>query len=611
MPHRSDDEPTARDASRPRGPDAPASDGGDTEIDHDRLHGFEEPATSLQVPRAKRSRDELSEPTRSERSLSGARRVSGSPRTPASVDLQTSLSTGTLNDAMHSQDAERTRSFAALATGVCVAVSLPLLVLGGDLLARTLFLLGMAMTGCACLWLWIRLRDPLAYRINDVLAVGYVAILGAFSGIHYYGLFSPGPVVIPFGLYFFGLASSFRGTLGVFVSCAVGYAVLAVPIGLGWIEDRGLLRPQGLTTLEVVLVVITVEVIFLATFAIARLSRRATENALAAHDRAVRVIAGRDALLHEARMDLEGVLRERGLGRFTGELVGSYQVGEILGRGGMGEVYEARHADSEEPVALKLLHPHVLGDRDALARFRRECHLAAKLKVAHVVKVIEISDDSAPIPFIAMERLHGSDLAEQLRVEMRMSSRDVLRLLREVGRGLDAARVEGIVHRDIKPRNLFHSLAPGAKQGTWKILDFGVSKLVGEQTLTLDHVVGTPSYMAPEQAEGGEVTHRTDLFALGVIAYRALTGRPAFSGDNAAAILYQVVNEMPPRPSEAHARLDGDVDLVLGIALAKDPWDRFDSAAELADALDKAFRSKLPEALRERAQRVLEKHPWA
>jgi serine/threonine protein kinase len=291
--------------------------------------------------------------------------------------------------------------------------------------------------------------------------------------------------------------------------------------------------------------------------------------------------------------------------------VGRYHVGELLGRGGMGEVYEAVHVDSEEAVALKLLHPHVLGDHDAMKRFLRECQLAARLKVAHVVKVNEVSEPTAPIPFIAMERLVGRDLAEVLRADGRMSQKDVLQLLREVGRGLDAARAEGIVHRDIKPRNLFHATVAGGKPPIWKILDFGVSKLVGEQTVSVDHVVGTPSYMAPEQAEGGEVTHRTDLFALGVIAYRALTGRPAFSGDSAAAILYQVVNEMPPRPSEVNPRLSEDVDHVLGIALAKDPWDRFDSAAELADVLDKAFKSRLPETLRERALRALEKNPWS
>jgi serine/threonine-protein kinase len=117
--------------------------------------------------------------------------------------------------------------------------------------------------------------------------------------------------------------------------------------------------------------------------------------------------------------------------------------------------------------------------------------------------------------------------------------------------------------------------------------------------------------MAPEQANSGVVSHRTDLFALAAIAYRALTGRPAFGGDSAAAILYQVVNRMPPRPSEVAANLHADVDAVLAIALAKDPRARFDSAAEMADALAKAERGRLPQALRQRAAKVLAKHPWS
>ncbi|HEY8040593.1 MAG TPA: serine/threonine-protein kinase, partial [Polyangiaceae bacterium] len=143
----------------------------------------------------------------------------------------------------------------------------------------------------------------------------------------------------------------------------------------------------------------------------------------------------------------------------------------------------------------------------------------------------------------------------------------------------------------------------------WKILDFGVARLAGEETLTQDQIVGTPNYMAPEQANGAAVTHRTDLFALGVIAYRALTGRPAFEGETTAEILYKVVHAMPPRPGEL-VPLPPEVDLVLALALAKDPADRFDSAAELAQALDAASRGRLDAALRARAQRLLARLSW-
>jgi serine/threonine-protein kinase len=580
---------------------------------------MEEEVTRVEAPGAKRATDappdEVAKDTdeTTERELEPASRRASTERrrSAGTADRATSLSITTLRDTMHSQDAERTRGFVGMAAFVCVAISITLFFVRGDPTKKWVFAASMLFTAIACAWLANKLRDPLAYDLNDVLRVGYIAIVGTFCGINFFGFYSPAAVAIPFGLYFFGLAHSFGGTLIIYLLCAITYAALALPIGFGWIPDRGLVRVPELTMVETFMVVGAVEVIFFATYAIARLSRRATENALHEHDKAVRAIAGRDALLQEARMDLEGVLRARGLGRFTDETVGRYRLGEILGRGGMGEVYEARHIDSEEESAVKLLHPHVLGNGDEVRRFVRECKLASTLDVPNVVKVYATSVGDDPIPYIAMERLRGTDLSDHLRAHGRMKMRDVLRLIREVGRGLDAARKAEIVHRDIKPRNLFHAEVGAGKRPQWKILDFGVSKLGGEATLTQQHIVGTPSYMAPEQAEVGEVTHRTDLFSLGVIAYRALTGRPAFSADAPAAILYQVVHEMPPRPSQIHARLNDDVDLVLGIDIAKDPWDRFDSAEELADMLEKASKARLPGAIRERARRVLDKNDWA
>jgi serine/threonine-protein kinase len=206
-----------------------------------------------------------------------------------------------------------------------------------------------------------------------------------------------------------------------------------------------------------------------------------------------------------------------------------------------------------------------------------------------------------------MERLSGVDLSDYLREHRRMGVRSVLSMVRQVGRGLDAAHAAGIVHRDLKPRNLF--LSRQGDDETWKILDFGVARAQGEETLTTHKVVGTPNYMAPEQANGREVTHRTDLFALGVIAYRALTGHPAFEGETTAEILYKVVHRMPLRPSAA-APLPPDIDLALAIAMAKAPADRFGSPRELVQALEQASRGQLDGALRARAEAVMARHPW-
>jgi eukaryotic-like serine/threonine-protein kinase len=344
---------------------------------------------------------------------------------------------------------------------------------------------------------------------------------------------------------------------------------------------------------------------------IARATRRTTLSAIEEHDRAVRGLAQRDALLKEARQDLERALAVGGVGRFTDEILGSFKLGSVLGRGGMGEVYEATHVTTREPGAVKVLHTHALADPEAVRRFLREAKLAASLSVPNVVRVLEIGGLESHIPYIAMERLTGEDLADVLRAERRLSVSKVVTLLRQVGAGLEAAKAAGIVHRDLKPRNLFLADQPEGKP-VWKILDFGVSKLTGDtgQTLTREMVIGTPSYMAPEQASGRKVTHRSDLYSLAVIAYRALTGRPAFTGDAVPEILYKVVHELPSRPSQV-ARLPGDVDLALSIALAKDPLVRFDSAAELADALEAAARGEVDPIVRARAEAVLAEWPWS
>ena len=531
--------------------------------------------------------------------------------TPASAAKHTTKpSILTARDAIRHQDVERARWFLRAAAVVCVLVALPVPWLGGDVVVARIF--GVMMVVCASSAAFVawQLRNARAYTPGRVLGVGLLLVTGAFSGIVYCGVFSAAAAVIPFGLFFFGLSRSRSATLAVYLACSIGYALVASLVTFGVLDDPGLVRAGGDLGLGNRLALVGLaETIFFATFVVARRSYRAAAFALDQHERAVRDLAAREALLKEARLDLEGALRARGLGRFTDEVVGSFRLGAILGRGGMGEVYDALHVDTEEPVAVKLLNADVLRDPDGVKRFMRECEAASKLDVPNVVRVIATSEPSAPIPFIAMERLHGQDLAEHLRAAGRLEMPDVLMLLREVGAGLDAARAAGIVHRDIKPRNLFLA-ERGNAPAIWKILDFGVSKLASESTLTKQDMVGTPSYMAPEQASGGAVDHRSDLFALGVIAYRALTGRPAFSGDLVPQILYQVVHAMPPRPSLL-ARLPSDVDRVLAVALAKRPADRFDSGAAMADALDAAARRRLPTELRARADELLARMPWS
>jgi serine/threonine-protein kinase len=205
------------------------------------------------------------------------------------------------------------------------------------------------------------------------------------------------------------------------------------------------------------------------------------------------------------------------------------------------------------------------------------------------VRVYELSPADAPVPYLAMERLHGNDLATRLRAENRIPSDELVVLLDQVARGLEVARRAGVVHRDLKPHNLFFH-----DGGTWKILDFGVSKLLGsEGTLTGEGIVGTPQYMAPEQASGGEVSHAADVYALGAIAYRCLTGRAPFQGRDLAELVYQLVHSPPLRP-RTFGRVSPPIEDVLAVAMAKDPRRRFGSAQELAHAFVAARRGRPP-----------------
>jgi serine/threonine-protein kinase len=167
-----------------------------------------------------------------------------------------------------------------------------------------------------------------------------------------------------------------------------------------------------------------------------------------------------------------------------------------------------------------------------------------------------------------------------------------------------------VVHRDLKPQNVFRVERPGMPE-TWKVLDFGLSKLSDQSAnLTRGQVLGTPAYMAPEQAAGAEVDARADVYAMGAIAYRAITGHPPYQGTDMMAVLLDVVSRMPPRPRAVAREVPEQVERALMIALAKDPDDRFSTAAELATGLAAAYEGKLDPKLLARATTLATKHPW-
>jgi serine/threonine-protein kinase len=534
--------------------------------------------------------------------------VAAAPRSESNVSEASVPSLSTPGETLHVQEIARTRVFMRVAIGLAFLQLAAIGIVRGDEVMRYVFLVALSIVVGACGWLLVLLRDESGYTVRRALVAAYACVFGGFAGIAFYGVFSPAAVIIPFGLFFFSTGQHARATLSVFATCCVLYAALGIGIALGLVDDRGLVHADALRVADKLLIVFLVELIFIGTYLIARVTRTATLDAIARHDLALKGLSQRDALLKEARQEIAQAMQAGARGRYTGETLGSFRLGEVIGRGAMGEVYEAKRTSDGAEAAVKLLHPQLLADPELVQRFLRESRAVATLACPNVVALFEASRPDAPVPYLAMERLYGNDLAEYLHDHKRMPLRRVLTLLRQVGVGLDAARAAGIVHRDLKPRNLF--LAKSGEDEIWKILDFGVSKLgSAEATLTHDNIIGTPAYMAPEQAQAGQVDHRADLFAMGVIAYRALTGRPPFTGDSSVEILYKVVHAMPPQPSEI-APLPAQVDVVLAIALAKRPKDRFDSAAELALALDAASRGRLDLATLARGEALLEVMPW-
>ena len=222
------------------------------------------------------------------------------------------------------------------------------------------------------------------------------------------------------------------------------------------------MRAEGLTLLEHLVVIVLVQVVIGATYLIHSKAREATLDAIEQHDRVVRSLAHRDALLREARQDLAQAMQAGGVGRWTEEVVGGFRIGRVLGRGAMGEVYEAaREGGNNEPAAVKLLHPHVLAQADLVLRFVREARIVAGLNAANVVRVLDVSTPDAPVPGSPWSAWSARTWPTTCASTSGWGSRPLIDMLRQVGLGLDAARAAGVVHRDLKPRNLFLASDPG------------------------------------------------------------------------------------------------------------------------------------------------------
>jgi serine/threonine protein kinase len=273
-----------------------------------------------------------------------------------------------------------------------------------------------------------------------------------------------------------------------------------------------------------------------------------------------------------------------------GTVAGKYRILRPLGQGGMARVVVARHIALDTEVAIKLLKSDLREDEDMRARFFREAQAAARLRNPHVVQVQDVGETEAGTPYIVMEYLQGRDLASLLKEKGRLELAAACQILLQCCEGLAVAHAAGIIHRDIKPANLFLAETHGGT--VTKMLDFGISKFVGavdarsvELTGT-QQAIGSPSYMSPEQMRAiREIDERTDIWALGVVLYRMLTGRLPFTADSLADLHLLVLSGRLTPPRDHLPSLPQELDRLICGCLSVEPWRRPRTVAEVARAL--------------------------
>ena len=269
-----------------------------------------------------------------------------------------------------------------------------------------------------------------------------------------------------------------------------------------------------------------------------------------------------------------------------------YVIRERLGGGGMAQVYRGEHETIARPVAIKVLSKALCVTPSIVVRFLQEARASSKVRHENVVEVTDFGETEDGRPFIVMEFLEGEDLDDTLRREGPLPWERARAMLVQILSALQAAHEKGVIHRDMKPENVFRISRMGSDD-FMKVFDFGIAKVLQEdggsaRPLTLEgQVMGTPAYMSPEQCLGEDIDARSDVYAVGGIAYQMLTGRTPFVGDNAGTLLYnQVYEEAPPMAEAAPGvQVEPSVESRVMRALCKRPEDRYASAKDFADAL--------------------------
>lgn len=269
-------------------------------------------------------------------------------------------------------------------------------------------------------------------------------------------------------------------------------------------------------------------------------------------------------------------------------LGGRYQVGELIGYGGMAEVHRGRDLRLGRDVAIKMLRTDLARDATFQMRFRREAQNAASLNHPAIVAVYDTGEEQAPtgetLPFIVMEFVNGRTLKEVLGGEGRLQPRRALEICADMCAALEFSHRHGIIHRDIKPGNVMLT-----QTGQVKVMDFGIARALASGATTMTQtsaVIGTAQYLSPEQARGESVDARSDVYAAGCVLFELLCGHPPFVGDSPVSVAYQHVREAPPTPSDLNPEVPPAVDAIILKALSKNPLNRYQSAGEMrADLL--------------------------
>ncbi|MFM1723266.1 Stk1 family PASTA domain-containing Ser/Thr kinase [Rhodococcus sp. PAM 2766] len=274
-----------------------------------------------------------------------------------------------------------------------------------------------------------------------------------------------------------------------------------------------------------------------------------------------------------------------------------YELGEILGFGGMSEVHLGRDLRLSRDVAIKVLRADLARDPTFYLRFRREAQNAAALNHPAIVAVYDTGEaetDAGPLPYIVMEYVDGDTLRDIIRSEGPMAPRRAMEVIADVCAALDFSHRNGIVHRDMKPANIMINRA-----GAVKVMDFGIARAISDSSSPMTQtaaVIGTAQYLSPEQARGEQVDARSDVYSLGCVLYEVLTGEPPFKGDSPVAVAYQHVREDPRQPSQVNPAVPLALDSVILKAMSKNPANRYQSAAEMRSDLVRVLGGQRPSA---------------